>query len=127
MPLDSAVVGKSSKRFHHDVDARWIMAYSAGLGDWNPRYFDTTQAVTAHPVFPVCVEWPVVLDARNIEGADRLTLEEAVRGVHATHDLHLHQPIGEGELFTRATIIGVEQRKPGAYQMMRLETDGRRR
>lgn len=129
MPMDSAIVGKSSKRFRHEIDARWVMAYSAGLADWNPAYFDTAAekdaavAVTAHPVFPVCVEWPVILDVRNIEGSDRMTQAEAVRGVHATHDLHIHRPVrSTDELFTRATIIGVEQRKPGAYQMMCLET-----
>ena len=123
MPLDSRIVGRSSKRFRHAVDARWIMAYAAGLGDWNSRYFDTTSRIVAHPVFPVCVEWPVVLDVRNIEGAGRMTPEEGARGVHATHDLHIHRPVTTGdELFTQASIIGVEQRKPGGYQMMCLRT-----
>ena len=32
MPLSSRLVGQKSKAFTHDVDARWIMAYAAGLG-----------------------------------------------------------------------------------------------
>ncbi len=41
MPLDTAMVGASTAPITHDVDARWIMAYAAGLRDTNPRYLDT--------------------------------------------------------------------------------------
>jgi acyl dehydratase len=122
MSLSSAVVGKRTRRFRHDVDARWLMAYAAALGERAPIYFDTTGALAAHPMFPVCIEWPVVLDGRNIEGSQTLTMEERGRGVHATHDLVLHRPLGAGELFTTGSVIGVEQRPPGAYQMTRLDT-----
>jgi acyl dehydratase len=123
MPLSSATVGKRTRRFRHEVDARWLMAYAAALGERAPIYFDTTGEIVAHPLFPVCVEWPVVLDGRNLEGSQTLTNEERGRGVHATHDLVLHRPIGANEeLFTTGTVIGVEQRSPGAYQMTRLET-----
>ena len=99
------------------------MAYAAVLGERAPIYFDTTGEIVAHPLFPVCVEWPVVLDGRNLEGSQSLTNEERGRGVHATHDLVLHRPIGANEeLFTTGTVIGVEQRSPGAYQMTRLDT-----
>jgi acyl dehydratase len=74
--------------------------------------------VTAHPLFPVCLEWPVVLDAARLPGSETATLEERARGVHAAHDLHIHRPIRAGEiLHTRATVVGLEQRKPGAAQM----------
>jgi acyl dehydratase len=123
MPLSSATVGKRTRRFRHEVDARWLMAYAAVLGERSPVYFDTTGTIVAHPLFPVCVEWPVVLDGRNLEGSQSLTNEERGRGVHATHDLVLHRPIGANEeLFTTGTVIGVEQRSPGAYQMTRLDT-----
>ena len=32
MPLDTAMVGASTAPITHAVDARWIMAYAAGLG-----------------------------------------------------------------------------------------------
>ena len=74
-------------------------------------------------MFPVCVEWPVILDVRNVEGSSFLTPSEAARGVHASHDLHVHRLVRQDEeLFTRATIVGVEQRQPGAYQVLRIET-----
>ena len=61
MPLHTDVVGKTTEPISHTVDARWIMAYAAGIGDFNPRYLDTQAGtVSAHPLFPVCLEWPVV-------------------------------------------------------------------
>ena len=41
MPLSTTMVGASTKPLTHDVDARWIMSYAAGLDDRNPRYLDT--------------------------------------------------------------------------------------
>jgi acyl dehydratase len=123
MPLSPALVGRKTRRFGHVADARWLMAYAAGLGDELPDYFDTTRGIVAHPLFPVCPEWPVVLDGRNVDGYDSLTREEAARGVHATHDLYVHRPIAAGmELYTVATIVAVEARKAGAFQLTRLET-----
>ena len=123
MPLHSAQVGRSGKRFRSVAEARWLMSYAAGLGDTSAAYFDTTGEIQAHPVFPVCPEWPVMLDMRNIEGADGLTPEEARRGVHATHDVELHRPVRAGEeLYTTATIAAVRSRRPGAYQLTKLET-----
>ena len=123
MPMSSATLGKTTKNFRHVADARWLMSYAAGLGDFNESYFDTTQGVVGHPVFPVCVEWPVILDVRNVEGSNSMTFEEAARGVHASHDLHIHRLVQQDEeLFTNATVIGVEQRQPGAYQVLRIDT-----
>jgi len=123
MPLSAAMVGKRTRRFRHEVDARWLMSYAAGLGEKTACYFDTARHIASHPLFPVCIEWPVVLDSRNIEGARHLTAAESARGVHATHDLHIHRPIEAGEeLFTVGTVIAVEARRPGAYQLTRFET-----
>jgi acyl dehydratase len=52
-----------------------------------------------------------------------LTNAEAMRGVHATHDLVLHRTIRAGERLTsQLTIAGVEHRKPGALMVARLDT-----
>jgi acyl dehydratase len=123
MPLSSEVVGHTTRRFRHEVDARWLMAYAASLGDQLPCYFDTTERLTAHPVFPVCLEWPVVLDARHVEGYATMTSEERARGVHATHDLFIHRPLrADTAYITESTIVGVEQRPSGAFQLTRLDT-----
>lgn len=124
MPLNAAVVGAESRPFEHKADARWLMAYAAGLGDLNPSYLDTAAGdVIAHPVFPVCLEWPAILDCANLPGADTATTEERSRGVHASHDLHILRPIRAGEvLSTKATVVGMEAIRPGAAQTTRLDT-----
>ncbi|HEX9682820.1 MAG TPA: MaoC/PaaZ C-terminal domain-containing protein [Acidimicrobiales bacterium] len=73
------------------------MAYAAGLGLTDERYFNTTSAggVLAHPLFPVAPEWQMIVDASG-HVDDGLDVGERVAGVHAGHDLVLHQPIGAG-------------------------------
>ena len=124
MPLDAAMLGQTTRAFTHAVDARWLMAYAAGLGDLNSRYVDTAaDTVIAHPVFPVCLEWPVILTSRELKGYENVSRAEAARGVHAAHDLHIYRTIQAGdELTTSATIIGLDAIRPGAWQMTRLDT-----
>jgi acyl dehydratase len=124
MPLNTAIVGGESQAFSHRVDSRWLMAYAAALGDMNAAYLDTAAgSVIAHPVFPVCLEWPAILDCARLPGSESASAEERARGVHASHDLHLYRPIIAGEtLTTRATVIGLESIRPGAAQTTRLDT-----
>jgi len=56
-------------------------------------------------------------------GASGLTSDEAIRSVHATHDLIIHRGAQPGDkLTTRATVVGIERRKPGAFQVLKLDT-----
>jgi acyl dehydratase len=80
-------------------------------------------SVVAHPVFPVCLEWPAVLALRAADTGGALGRDELLRGVHATHDLTLHRPIRPPEtLTTAATVVAVEARRPGTYEVVRLDT-----
>jgi acyl dehydratase len=92
------------------------MAYSAALGKPDR---------VAHPLFPVCYEWPVSLPIRQIPELRELF----PLLVHAEHDLRLHRLPREGDrLSTHASIVGVQKRKPGAFVVFRFETvdaDGR--
>jgi acyl dehydratase len=119
--IPASAVGITVGPREHEVDARWLMAYAAALGETAPEYFDTTRpaGVLAHPLFPVCYEWPLALDVR----AKALPNEVAVRGVHATHRLTLHRPPRAGDrLSTTATVAALERRTPGAYLVLRMET-----
>ena len=125
MPLNSDSVGSSGEPVVHEVDARWVMAYATGIGDSLPCYLDTLrpEGVIAHPLFPVCVEWPVIVAMRKHPVNAALSQDEYVRAVHATHELVIHRPIRAGDrLTTRASVVGLEQRRPGAYQTLRLDT-----
>lgn len=125
MPVPADIVGTTAGPVTHEVDARWTMAYAAALDDLLDVYLDTTRAggIVAHPVFPVCVEWPVIVASREASLAHGITADEVRRGVHATHDLVVHRLVRPGDrLTTTMTVVGLEQRRPGAYATMRLDT-----
>ncbi len=118
MPLITAAIGLASEPFEHAVDARWTMAYSAGLGDVEPCYLDTTRAggVVAHPLFAICPEWPVALASRDQLRQRGLSMDEFRRAVHATHDCHVERLVRPGDvLTTRATILAIESWRAGAF------------
>jgi acyl dehydratase len=124
MPLESSIVGSAGAPMVSEIDSRWTMAYAAALGDAMPSYMDTTRGVIAHPMFPVCFEWPVQVAMRaQFEKSTTLTRDEAMRAVHATHDTVLYRAIFPPErLTTQLTVAGVERRSPGAYMVTRLDT-----
>jgi acyl dehydratase len=125
MPLASSIVNAASEPVASEIDARWTMAYAAALGDSLSAYMDTLRPseFVAHPMFPVCFEWPLIVAMRRLFKTNSLTDEEATRGVHATHDLIIHRAIRPPEtLRTRLVVGAVERRKPGAYQLTRLDT-----
>ncbi len=121
MPLNSSQVGSTGAPRVTEIDARWVMSYAAGLNDYLPDYLNTLRpgGIVGHPLFPVCIEWPVMVAMRDTH----LTRKEALQGVHATHDVVIHRLVRPGEeLSTQATVAGLERRKPGAYQTVRLDT-----
>jgi acyl dehydratase len=124
MPLDSSLVGTKVGSIVSEVDTRWAMAYAASLGDYLPCYLDTRRSggIVAHPMFGVCFEWPAAGSIRHKARAS-LSLDEVVRGVHATHHTIIHRLVRPSEhLITSAELIGVERRKPGAYEVARFVT-----
>jgi acyl dehydratase len=119
--LSRDIVGVTVGPIAHDIDARWLMAYAAGLGETDARYYDTLApgGPAAHPIFPVCYEWPTLLALRARATPDEL----AIRSVHATHDLIVHRPTKAGDrLHTTATVIGLAHRRAGTLMTVRLET-----
>jgi acyl dehydratase len=120
MKLSSALVGEAAGPLEQTIDARWVMAYSAGLGETDARYYDTTAAEGpwVHPLFPVCYEWPV---SRSLRSLAPLEAHQA-RLLHAQHDLVLHRPLRAGEtLTTTARIALAVQRSPGAFVVFRFQ------
>jgi acyl dehydratase len=126
-PLASDLVGLEVGPVAHAIDARWLMAYAAALGETAPRYFDTRRAdgPAAHPVFPVSYEWPVALALHARLAPEALQR----RSVHAAHDLTIHRPLRAGDaLQTRARVMAVRKRRAGALVVVRYDTvdgDGR--
>jgi acyl dehydratase len=124
MALDASLAGTATEPLVSDVDERWTMAYAAGLGDMLDCYMDTRRAegIIAHPLFPVCFEWPAagMLRAKH---RGKMSAAEAARGVHATHHTIIHRALRPPErVTTRAVIAGIELRKPGAFEVTRFDS-----
>src|SRR5579863_7120751 len=124
MPLDASLVGTESGPLVHEVDERWTMAYAAALGDLLDCYIDTRRpdGIIAHPLFPVCFEWPAAL-ALRAKHRGKMPPAEAARGVHATHHTIIHRALRPPlQVTTRAVIAGIERRKPGAFEVTKFAT-----
>jgi acyl dehydratase len=110
MNLGSSIVGEQAGPLEHLVDARWVMAYNAGLGE---------RSDAVHPLFPVCYEWPVSDAIRALPAL------KPVAGllVHAQHDLVIHRPLKVGETVSCSVrIVAAQPRSPGAFLVYRFET-----
>lgn len=122
LSLSDQILRQAPAEVRHAVDARWLMAFAAGLDDENPAHFDTRAGLAAHPLFPVCLEWPAVLALREGPAAG-LTGEVRARAVHAEHDLALYQPIRPGQTLTSiARGVALQQRSPGTLLTTRIDT-----
>ena len=116
-----AIVGADVGPIAHEIDARWLMAYAAALGERDPRYFDTLapHGPRAHPLFSVCYEWPAALAIRDA------TIPTALqpRSVHATHHLVIHRAPRAGDrVQTVARVTDVSTRRSGTLIVTRLVT-----
>jgi acyl dehydratase len=124
MALDASLVGTRTEPHLSEVDERWTMAYAAGIGDMLDCYMDTRrpEGIIAHPLFPVCFEWPTALLLRA-KHREKMSAAEAARGVHATHHTIIHRTLRPPlRVTTGAVIDGIEQRKPGALEVTRFDT-----
>ncbi len=120
-PLPAALLGAAAGPRVHAIDARWIAAYAAGLGETDPRFYDTLapDGPRAHPLFPVCYEWPLALELRERVIATVL----AARSVHLTHDLVLHRPPRAGDrLSTSARVVEMAPHRAGTLVVVAIET-----
>jgi acyl dehydratase len=121
LAIPSSILGREAGPFRAAIDARWLMAYAAAAGLRHPSYFDTTTAdgPLAHPLFPVCYEWPLLVDIR-----DRAIGEAAAPfGVHASHRLVLHRLPRAGDIVTTAArVLSVTSRRSGTLVTVRLAT-----
>jgi acyl dehydratase len=119
--IAASIVGTETGPQRAAIDARWLMAYAAAAGSHRPPCFDTTAAggPVAHPLFPVCYEWPLLLEIRARAIGDAA----APFGVHATHRLRLHRlPQAGDELTSTARVTSVSVRRAGTLVVARLVT-----
>lgn len=105
------------------VDARWLMAFAASVGDTKSAHLDTAVAggVVGHPLFAICVEWPVLAACRIEDLGGHFRGPSPV--LHATHDMTVHRLVRPGDsLSTSLSVIGIESKSPGVLIHQLLET-----
>jgi acyl dehydratase len=117
--IPSRIAGAEAPAVEQIVDPRWVMAYSAGIGETDPRCYDTTrQDLPVHPVFPVCYEWQPLQPVRNLPELKPVYS----RLVHAQHAVTFHRPLRAGETVrTTARLVAALARAPGAFIVFRCE------
>jgi len=116
-----SIVGAEVGPIAHEIDARWLMAYAAVLGESDPRYVDTLapHGPLAHPLFAVCYEWPAAVAIRDAT----IPAELQPRSVHATHHLVIHRaPRASDRLRTIARVTDVRARRSGTLIVTRFVT-----
>jgi acyl dehydratase len=119
--IDAGIVGLQIGPVASTIDARWLMAYAAALGETDARYYDTAApgGPLAHPLFPVCYEWPVAVALRD----KAIDAALAPLGVHATHRLVVHRlPRAGDSLRTSARVTSVQRRRSGTLVIVRYTT-----
>lgn len=115
VPLGADLLGHDLGSIEVSLDARWTMAFAAGVPDTDPCWFDTAAGVDVHPAFPVCPEWAFIVGRAIVPST--MHADEARRGIHAAHDLVLHRPLRADDRITlSAQVVGVGRGRAGAHQ-----------
>lgn len=123
MPVHTDRVGQRLKAWTGRVDARWLMAYAAGIGRTDPELLDTTRSggVVGHPVFPVAPEWQL-LTAPDSGHDLGLIGDESYRGVHAANDGFLHRTLHQDvEVTVEAEVTAARGTRAGALVTTRFD------
>ena len=103
------------------IDERWSLAFAVAVGETQPQYTDLSHpgGIVCHPVFPVCIEWPLMMTSPP--GAE-LSIQTHRLGLHVAHSIELHSELRPGQAVrtaagvylaerrTNATLIGIEFR-----------------
>lgn len=105
--LQAEIVGREIEPDEREVDARWLMAYNAALGELSAE---------PHPLFAVCYEWPATRLLRERAGLAPID----ARLVHAQHDLVLHKGLKTGPIRVSGKVVAALQRKPGTLVVFRF-------
>lgn len=119
--IPAKVVGLEVGAVSQTLDARWLMAYAAGIGEADPRYYDTQKpgGPVAHPMFTASYEWTVAHTLR----AKTLKPEMLAAGVHTSHHLVIHRrPEASDRLLTRGQILGIKPVRSGTLVVTRYST-----
>ncbi len=122
MPLRSSIVGQDLPALAIRVTPRMALAYAAGLGV-DAALDDAHEGFAALPFYCVCLEWQLVITARNaILG---LSPAEALRAVHAGQNTRFFKPLSPDQTVSvTGRVVGVRRTRVGALALTELRVGG---
>jgi acyl dehydratase len=124
MELSSRFVGTPLRTLETWVTARQTMNYAAATGDFNPCYFDDTQAegVIAPPMMAVALTWQISGRIWDYLQAEDFPREVLLTQVHYTEHLRFHRPVRPGDhLLIRGKVAAIIPRKAGTLVVVRFD------
>ena len=124
MELSSRFAGTPLRTLETRATARQTMNYAAATGDFNPRYFDDTQAegVIAPPMTAVALTWRISGRIWDYLLADDFPREVLLTQVHYTEHLRFHRPVRPGDhLYIQGKVAAIVPRKAGTLVVLRFD------
>ncbi len=117
-PVSTDQIGHRTVASSVELTPRRITAFAAGVGDFNPVYFDDTRpgGLIAHPGLIFSIQW----SSRHMPDQS-VSLANARRGVHAWVDARFERPLREGDVITSQRHVehylgGYLSRSPSHWQ-----------
>ena len=117
-PVSTDQIGHRTVASSVELTPRRITAFAAGVGDFNPVYFDDTRpgGLVAHPGLIFSIQW----SSRHMPDQS-VSLANARRGVHAWVDARFERPLREGDVITsQGETISVRQVRSGVLSTQRF-------
>ena len=125
MSLSAQIIDYEFRPLTHEIDTRWLMGFSAAVGDARDEFFDTGRpsGIIAHPLFSLALEWPAyLLVVRELIGLG-LDREDAMLATPLDHEVTLYRSIWPGHsLTTIPAVRGVQSNAAGAIIVLEMTT-----
>ncbi|UMP00048.1 MaoC/PaaZ C-terminal domain-containing protein [Amycolatopsis sp. EV170708-02-1] len=111
-----------ARSIEHRIGERWLRAFAVAVGDLREELFDLERenGIVGHPLFPVCVEWPLI--AHGAPGIE-LSTETLNVGLHVSHRLRMAEPLRPGRrVRTEARLHRAEARRGAVHIVTEFRT-----
>lgn len=124
MEINSDLAGRKSRPYDVELTARRTMNYAAGTLDPNPHYFndELPGGIIAPPMLAASLTWHMTLYREAFWETRDFPPEIAVRQVHYSEWLQMHQPLRPGmHLTIQAEVAAVLPHRAGTHMVVRYD------
>jgi acyl dehydratase len=124
MEVSNEIVGRRSRPYMVELDARRTMNFAAGTLDTNPAFFDDERegGVIAPAMLATALSWDMVQHRERFWDSRDFPPEVAARQVHYTEVLQMHQPLRPGQsLAVQAEVVAMLPHRAGTHMIVRYE------